>query len=138
MLFMVTKTSCVTLLEGGGVCRLHGKRPSVWCSDIYVEFPPCRGTTQHVYTYMWWPWVYVAGLCGETTTTLARCGDRKHVYRNACVTYQMHLDCETSCCEVCHHVCAVDRSVDVLATNVCSSFFSPTRTTHFRLIVYPV
>ena len=57
----------------------------------------------------------LAGLCGEATT-LARCGDRKNAYRNACVTYQMHLDCETSSREVCITCDIVVRFMDVLAT----------------------
>ena len=63
--------------------------------------------------------------CGQTTT-LARYGDRKNAYRNACVTYQMHLDWETSCREFYIIITCVTllvvRFVDVLATFAWASF----------------
>ena len=73
---------------------------------------------------------YDSGRCGEFTT-LARCGDGGNVCRNACATYQMYLDCETSsCCELCLIMCdVIVRFVDVLANSTTArsiTFFPPT------------
>ena len=99
-------------------------------SDLVVVF---RAPSLHR-----WPLGYVAGLCGETTT-LARCGDRKNAYRNACATYQMHLDCDTLFREVCTTCDIVVRFVDGLATFAWVFFRQRLCMTHFWIIiVYPV
>ena len=78
--------------------------------------PPIKIPVNYPTLHMW-PLGYVAGRCREITT-LARCGNEKNVYRNACVTYEKKLDCETSCREVCITCDVGVRFVDVLATFV--------------------
>ena len=58
------------------------------------------------------------------------------IYRNACVKYQLHLDCVASCREVCITCDVVVRFEDVLAAFV-RVFFSPTRMTHFAINCIP-